>query len=471
MRLNRMIQRVLLGAIFLLLCSCSVATQKQTTYVDPGATLHLYLDPLPQEAHHLNLTVTDLNARTRDGRDIPLLSGPWILDPARTIGLQTKLLQKKLPLGDYVGLSLKFSEATIMTEEGPVALLVDPDTEFLPRTFSIVADRAQTLFLSLNPERLVAGGYKLNARFSVWKPQPPLPALKGVVTHPAAGTMTVFEKKTPALSEVIAIGRQPAGTALDSNGRLVYLALSGENSIVVFDLVHNRIQRKVRLHAGARPTRLVLSADGATLVSLNPGSGSVSLFDTASLSERQRILFPVTPEALIAGADRRRVYVTLPDINTLALIDLDRAAVVASASLTETATSGTAGRSGRVLYLLTENSPNLLIADADNLAIVDRIHIGYGARCLALNRNNGLVYVGMQSGEIAVVDPQVGLPIDGFRAEPGIVDLVVDPEENSLFVASGQKGSLIKYDLVGKKRLGTLQMGAASYEIAVMGED
>lgn len=470
MGLIRIIQRVLLLPIFLLLGSCAVTPLSQVTHIDPGATLHLYLQPMPQEAHRLSLTVAALSARTPDGRDIPLLKGPWVFDPIERVGRQTKLLQQKLPVGEYIGLSLELSAATLQTEEGPIDLLIDSAVQLIPETFVIAPDQVQTLFLSLHPDRLITGGFKLTAQFSLWKAQSPLPDLKGVVSHPNSGTLTIFEKKTPTLIDVIAIGREPAGIALDQVGRLVYLALRGENSIVVFDLVRDKVQRKIRLHAGARPTELVLSADGETLVSLNPGTNSISIISTDSSNERQRIHFSTTPASVFTGANQHRAYVTLPDINSLALIDLNQGAVVNTANLTDTATLGVTDRTGRYLYLLTENSPNLLISDADTLAIIDRALIGYGARCLTLNKNNGLIYVGMQNGEIAVIDPQVGLPIDSFRADPEVVAIVSDLEENSLFVISGQNNSLTKYDLVSKKKQAVLELGTAGYDVSVMGE-
>lgn len=459
----------LILTIFFLLCSCAVTPQPQVATIDPGATLHLFLQPMPQEAHPLSLTVARINARTADGRDIPLLTDPWILNPTERIGRQTKLLQQQLPMGEYIGLSLELAAATLQTEEDPVDLLIESKRQLIPVNFLVKTNQAQALFLSLNPERLITGGYKLTAQFSARKAQAPLPELKGVVSHPERGALTIFEKKTPRVIDVVAIGEEPAGMALDQGDRLIYLALTRENSIVVFDLVRNKIQRKIRLHSGARPTELALSVDGETLASLNPGSNSISIIGTDSLSERQRILFSSTPAAIFGGANNS-AYVSLPDINALALIDLQRDNVVATVNLTDTVGQGIADRNGQQIYLLTENSPNLLIVDTNSLVVTSRVAIGFGARCLTLNKNNGLIYVGMKNGGVAVVDPQVGLPIDSFKTDQDVISIVVDRNENSLFVISGQNNLLTKYDLVSKKKLAVLELGASSSDITVMGE-
>lgn len=454
----------------LLFSACAITPLPQPAEIDPGATLQLYLQPLPQEAYRLSIEVTGLAARTVDGRDIPLLTAAWLLQPGERSDRQTRLLQKKLPVGEYQGLSLQLGTATLQTEEGPVDLLIAEKTRLIPQKFLISPGQIETLFLTLHPERLVTGGYRLTAQFSLWKARSPLPKLQGLVSLPNHGVVTVFEKSVPTIVRAIAGGSQPAGIALDQNQRLAYLALRGDDSIAVFDLNHDQLQRKIRLHSGAAPTDLALSSDGRSLVCLNSGTRSVSIISTDSGNERWRLLFPTAPAAIFTGGNQARAYVSLPGTNSLALLDLDRGAVLSSVNLSDTPGRGVVDRSGRQLYLLTEDSPDLLLVAADSLNISRRVHIGYGARCIALDRNNGRLYVGMQSGEIAVIDPRIGLPIDSLTAPGAVIELVPDREENSLFVITGGENLLSQYDLVSKKQLAVLELGAAGYGLAVMGE-
>lgn len=469
MSLNRYSNFAFLFATLLLLCSCVLTPLPHTTFADPSSTLHLYLQPMPQEAHQLSLTLASLNARTIDGRDIPLLDGEWVLNPAESIGSQIKLLQKKLPVGGYAGLSIELAAATLKTEEGPIDLLIEKTTQLIKQDFLIEPAQAQTLFLTLNPERLITEGYLLSARFSVWKAQMPLPNLKGFVSQPLNGTLALFEKKSPTIYSVIAVGRGPSGMALDQDRRLVYLALTDENSLTVVDLIRDKVQRKIRLHTAARPTELALSADGKNLLSVNTGTNSVSILSTDSLIERRRLFFSSTPAKVFTGVDKRWAYVSLPDVNALALIDLDRAAVTATINLPDTVLDGATDVTGREIYLLTANSANLLVVDAMRLKEIGRVYIGYGASCLTVDRN-GLVYVGMKTGEVAVVDPQVGFPIDNFKVGQEVVDLAVDREENTLFVVTGDEPVLEKFDLVSKRKMATLELGARSFAVNVMGQ-
>ena len=280
----------------------------------------------------------------------------------------------------------------------------------------------------------------------------------------------MFEKKTPAVIAILAAGRRPTGLVLDQRMRKAYLALAGEDSIAAIDLSQGQIQRKVRLHSADRPEELVLSADGQTLIAANPGSNSISILDTPSLIERERIQFSTRPGPVFLDATGRLAFVVLPEANGLAVIDLDRATLRTTATLAESPIRGIAGNGGKQLYLLAEDSPNLLVVDADNLTIDKRIFIGFGASCLALNKNTGLIYIGLKNGEIAIVDPQLGLPLDSFRTGGEVVAMVPDLEENSLFVLLGKSARLEKYDLVSKKRIAVVELDAVGYAAVVMGE-
>jgi len=458
------------AAFFLLAASgCSLTPVEPTPVVDPGATLHLYLQPLPQEVRSLSLRIATLNAVRSDGKEFPLLTDSLELDPAQRIGRQTKLLMCQLPPGDYLGISLLIDQATQASKDGPLALLTKKESTLLENPFRIRADQTTTLFLSLSPDRLVTDGYRLTARFSLWSGQPPLTELKGLVSHPQNGSLSFFEKKTPLIFSVLALGQRPSGVALDQISRRAYVALTRENAIVAIDLVRQRIERKIRLRPGDRPQRLVLSVNGRQLLASLNGSNALAIIDAQLFREHRRVHFITRPGDVVSAANSSRAYVVLPEANGLALVDTERGSIEVSVTLPETPTFGSLGSEGELLFLLTETSPDLLLLDSQSLDLRSRVFIGYGATCLT-SAGNGLLYVGLQSGDVLVIDPRVNLPIDQFRVGGAVRDLVTDRIENSLFVLTdGQQ--LEKYDLVSKKKLATLELGMSGFELTLMGEE
>ncbi|SHJ27207.1 hypothetical protein SAMN02745165_01927 [Malonomonas rubra DSM 5091] len=461
--------RFLASAMFFLLAaSCTLTPVEPTPVVDPGATLHLYLQPLPQEVRSLSLRIATLNAVRTDGEEFPLLANTLELNPAQRISRQTKLLSRQLPPGDYLGISLLIDQAAQASEEGPIALLTETEAKLLKNPFQVRADQATPLFLSLSSDRLVTDGYRLTAKFSLWSGQPPLTELKGLVSHPTTGSLSFFEKKTPLIFSVLALGQQPTGLALDQAGRRAYVSLSGEDAIVAIDLVRQQVERKIRLRPGDRPQRLSLSDRGQRLLVSLPGGNAVSIVDTQLFRELQRVHFITRPAEVISAANSQRAYVLLPETNGIALIDAERGSIDASVSLPETPTFGSLSSDGKTLFLLTETSPDLLLLDSQSLQLRGRVFVGYGATCLA-TAANGLLYVGMQSGVVQVIDPRVELAIDQFPVGGAVRDLIQDRQENSLFVLTNRQ-QLEKYDLISKRRQATLELGMDGFEATLMGE-
>jgi YVTN family beta-propeller protein len=77
----------------------------------------------------------------------------------------------------------------------------------------------------------------------------------------------VFDKKAAQVTGVIPVGRGPSGMALDQRSRRLYVANSGDNEILVADILANQVTNKIRLTSGDRPLDLALTPDGKTLLS------------------------------------------------------------------------------------------------------------------------------------------------------------------------------------------------------------
>jgi hypothetical protein len=200
----------------LLLAACSLPSRPVPVVRDPGAGVRVYLQPLPQETHRLKFVISSITARRADGGEVALLSEPKEIRPDDLIGHQSRLVSANLPPGDYVGLNLQIEGATLMTDEGENDLLVPEKPIAIDEAFRVRADQTTALFLSISSDRLVTAGYRFTPHFSLWGSRPALPGLKGVVTNNAAGTLTLFEKKTPTVTNVVALGRAPGEVVFDA---------------------------------------------------------------------------------------------------------------------------------------------------------------------------------------------------------------------------------------------------------------
>lgn len=453
----------------LLLSSCSIPARPVPTTSAPASGIHLYLQPLPQEARRLTLTVSKILARTTDGTDRPLLDQPLELRGRELVGIQKQILAVALSPGHYQGLLVQVAAATLTTEDGDVNLLVPAEPLFVADAFQVENGRVLALFLSLRHERLISDGFRFNPGFSLQGAVSVLPVLKGLVSNPETGTVTVFNKKIPEVVALLSIGRNPKGVALDQRRLLAYLALAGDHAVAVIDLASDRVAGKIRLRLGDVPERLALSPDGQTLIVANTGSRSISIVDTSSLAERKRILLQAAPADVFFADSSDVAFVLVPSTNALSVVDVSRQQLRVSVNLDQAMERGLGGHDGRELYLLAHDVPNLLVLDTSRLAVLNRVFIGYGGTSLAQQQETGFVYVGRRSGGIDIVDPQLSLPIDSLQLDAGVAELALDREDHSLYALPVRGDRVVRLDLVSHRVLGSFEVGTGSFGITVVG--
>ncbi|MBI4794064.1 MAG: YncE family protein [Deltaproteobacteria bacterium] len=462
---------LLAGLLMLFICACTV----QSTLVRPPAALtgpfNLYLQPLPQEAHLLHFTISGLAALREDGSEIPLAMTMDRIAGGDLVGIQKKLASAPLPPGVYQGLALQITDATLQSEEGEINLLAPEEPLRIDHQFTVVKETAATLFLSLAPERLVTDGVLLTPKFSLWEPERLLPSLKGFASNSGSDSLIIFNKRTAQITGTLHIGAMPKGMALDQRKGWLYVALARENAIAVVEVSNGVVLGRIRLQFVDDPCELALSPSGTTLVVINQGSNSASIIDTDSLFEKGKVRLSATPTGVFMGPDEGRAYVLQGSSGTISTLDLAGQKVITAKELEEFPFKGTTNASGSALYLISDFSANLLVVDAASLSVTSKIFIGQGAVSIKADKKNGLVYVGMQDGVIAVVDPRSALMlIDSYSLPGAIQHLTIDNEENTLFAVLPHSSNLQKIDLVSKQPLGRLELENGSHAVAVMGE-
>jgi len=194
--------------------------------LDNEGEVLIYLQPLPQEASKFRFMIGDIFALRDDGVKIPLFLSFSEINGAELLGRQKLSARGILPPGAYTGLSIKIDSALLQSEEGDIALLVPEEPVTAAKLFQVNRRQALTLFLSLNASGLVTGGISFTPDFSLATSGGILINLTGYVSNSAANLISVFNKKTMEVVNVIATGRGPEGIALDQNRARAYVAVS-----------------------------------------------------------------------------------------------------------------------------------------------------------------------------------------------------------------------------------------------------
>jgi len=467
---------LLITVVFLSGCYATSARLKPP--LEEEGEVFLYVQPLPGEAERLRFIISEIVARRDDGREFPLTLALSEFSVS-AVNRQRLVASGRVPPGSYRGLAFRAREAFLKGEEGENALLVPEEPLLAPFPFEVRKGRASVLEGTLRPTEAVRDRFSFSPSFFLIRPERPITALMGYVANYGSNDITVFNKKAARVVDVIATGAGPRGIALDQARQRAYVALAGEDSVDVIDLASDEIIHRIALAAGDRPQEPALSPDGRILLTANKGSDTVSVIDTVSFIELERIgLGPLPtqertsggsgPNSVLIDPTGRRAYVFNTLSDSISIIDLaasDFAArrVTATISVDAGPLRGQLNRKGDRLYVIHSLSSYLTVIDPSSLSVLQRISVGTGASALQIDARTDRIYLGRRFDPlVSVYEPGLDMPIDRIPAGGGVSSMAIDGEENDLYLVVPRKNSL--------KSVKELDIGEDAYWVTMMGQ-
>lgn len=464
----------LIFLVLFIIGSCLPAQQaayKMKMPLDDEGEVFVYLQPLPQEAGKVRFTIGEIAAIRADGSHIPLSLYFNELKGAQLAGEQKLLATGILPPASYSGLAIKIKNAFVQTEEGDIALLVPEEPVAVDQLFEVKRRQSTTLFLSLNPSRIITGSIRFTPGFSLAGSAGILINFTGYVSNADANIITVFNKKTTKVVNTIATGLGPRGMVLDQRRARAYVAISGEDAVEVFDLFSASIINRIRLSFGDKPIELALTPDGRTLVAVNQGSNTVSIIDATSMFEVTKVSVGEQPTWAVVDPSGLKAFVLSSRSNTISVVDLTQRVISLTIAVKGGPLRGAFNRTGDRLYVISRDSPNLSVIDPKGLAVIGQIFVGPGSVSLRVDVRTGLILVGKKfGGEIKVVDPSSLMFIDSIKVGGNAAFMTIDREENSLFVVLPDRRLVQKFNLTSKKMMAEIEVGEGAHAAVVMSE-
>jgi YVTN family beta-propeller protein len=143
-----------------------------------------------------------------------------------------------------------------------------------------------------------------------------------VSRYNASGLTDVIDTATEtALTPISGTPVWSRGVAVSPDGQILYVTGSNADQLFLVDLSTNTVSAGISV--GDFPTRLAVSADGATVYVVNNTTfGTVSVFDTASATVVDTINLGGFPDDIVLSPDGTRAYVPNLSNDTVSVIDL-----------------------------------------------------------------------------------------------------------------------------------------------------
>lgn len=470
MKLFFKILHILLALTCLLAgCEAQLAVLKPTL-VENGE-LYLYVRALPHEANRLKFNLSQVLAVKDDGSEYPLAMAFKEFSPDM-VKRQRFFASAALPPGDYVGLAIGVSGATLMDEEGEERLLVADKPVRIDCRFTIARTKATFEALALNYDQSVTTGYSFTPAFAISLAAKPVAGLVGYVSNYGSNTLTVFDKQYLEVVGIIATGAGPKGMAMDQARRRAYVALAREDAVQVLDVALGEEISRIRLKPEDAPQELALTADGRTLLAVNYGSDTVSFIDPLSYLELTRVKVGSKPASILMDPSGTKAYVFNELSQDISVIDIASRSVAATMPSEPGLTRGQFSRNGDVLYTTHEMSPFVrLVRPFPSLMLQQRYRTGMGTVSLKLDGLTNLIYMGKRfSNTVEVYEPSTFVSISSINIGGGATYMAIDGEQNNLYVVNGDGRSIDVVNLVTREVIGQFDVGEQPFRVSLMGE-
>jgi len=123
--------------------------------------------------------------------------------------------------------------------------------------------------------------------------------------------------------EVISMpsGERPQGQAMSPDGKTIFVANSGGNSISIFDLAQKKNIGRIET-SGKAPVRLVVSNDGKTLIYALQEGRTVGFADIASRKELTEIPLNGRPVSMSLSLDGKLAYCSVQEEDEINIISV-----------------------------------------------------------------------------------------------------------------------------------------------------
>jgi len=398
--------------------------------------------PLPG----VKLDVEAVNAVGANGTEVPLeLRHSRIGADQRGERL---LASGRIPPGQYIGFVIRLHAL----DEAPLRA----DAPFVA-----VAGKATVLAAEIRPGPSVAAQI----------PPKALPSVTGMCVETAQHEVTVFDRRARVVTEVLPIGRNPTGIAIDPVQNRAYVAVEGEDLVEVIDILSSAVLARVRLSVGDRPRDVVLTPDRRVLVTTNAGSRTISFLDATTWIELGRVPAGEEPSWAVVGRRGLRVYVSNVRSSSLTIVDIATRSVVATLTTDDRPLRAQIDRSGSRLYVAAEGSSYLSVYSLPDFALQKRVYVGLGVSALKVDPATDLIYVGHRDeSRLVVYDPFSFIPVDAVDLPDAAGEMVIDDAENVLFVLLPETRSLAAVDLNRRRLLSLLDLGDGPRTCALIGE-
>ena len=273
------------------------------------------------------------------------------------------------------------------------------------------------------------------------------------VTESGRNVVGVLGGSPLTVTAEVAVGANPVDLTVLPNGKKIYVANAGDNSITVIDASDNSVVTTISDPLASNPVWAVPSADSSHVYVVNKGSSNVSVIDATSDMVIATLNVGTSPNFAIFDSHNQRVVVTNPGAGispgSISIINADPTSPafksVTPVTVGISPRSVTALADGTRLYVANTGSNSVSVVNSLSLAVSKTIPVcqapvsissdAESANVLTANRDSSDVSVINTSTDSELTD--AGGNVIRISAPPSSCGAASCPKLNPVFIAVG----------------------------------
>jgi PQQ-dependent catabolism-associated beta-propeller protein len=288
------------------------------------------------------------------------------------------------------------------------------------------------------------------------------------VTNEKDDTMTVIDGRTSVVETTVGVGTRPRGIGLSPDGAELYVALSGDNAIGVFD--PKTLKRLRTLPSGDDPEAFAVHPAGNIYIA-NEDDAKTSVIDPATGELLTEIPVGIEPEGVAVSADGSRVAVTSESTNMVHLISVPEHRLVANILVGARPRSATFSRDGRLLYVTSEINGEVSRIDMQTHEVAASMLLGDVSakpKDVLLNRDESKLYVaGGRANRIYVIDAASLRVQNTIPVGERVWGLALTRDASRLYTTDGASHTVSVIDTATDAVIATIPVGKFPWGVAI----
>ena len=446
-------------------CEMALVENQPTGFSAESSRLILYAHLTSQPVKEIVFTIDDLALETADGRVVKVLDSPVDVSSFVLATGQMLLKEAAIPPGEYTGLRIRFSKATIRRSDGRMNLALPEGATTVIKT-RIDMKRASSFVVSIgwDSENSIEKAFRFQPTMVAEAQEPSSTGLLLLVSNSGSNYISVIDRSLERVIAAITVGDKPMGMALNPAQDTIYVVNSGSRTLSVVEAAHLDVLDVIPLTAGIGPTDVVFLPDTdislhGKLYVINRLSNDVSVINTITRRIKKLIPVGLAPSAIAVDTQRREVYVANERSNSLSIINTVDDTVASTVPVDKRPSGIVLGVDK--IYVLNQGSAMITIVSPSTRAAIGSIPLaepprrgmkGFDGRLFIANATDSITF--LNSGDVVTRTIPSG---------PAPFGMAGDERRGRVYVTNSRADAVELVEPFGEKVVKRLFVGPKPY--------